>query len=171
MSAETSRNGPSNAITKALAAKDYSTALKLVNELIARNPASERGYAIYRFTALAHIDLPEFKQRARELLTQTGGEIGMYQMLCSIPASEKDLSPEGYRFGRTLVVEALQKKEREYLFYAMGAEMDACLGDKEGAVRSQTSAVKAAEKDTHCPPEFLEFLRKNLDKFKAAALN
>ena len=68
-----------------------------------------------------------------------------------------------------MVDEALLKKDREYLFLAMGAAMDSSLGDKAGAVRTQTAAVKAAETDTHCPPEFLEFLRKNLESFEDAA--
>jgi hypothetical protein len=161
--------GPMQAINTALSAKDYTTALTLINAEIAKNPSAEQSYSMFRLMALAHIDLPEFEKQAREILTQSGGEISRYQMLCSIPASEKDLSPEAYRFGRSLVDEALLKKDREYLFLAMGAEMDSSLGNKAGAVTSQTAAVKAAETDTHCPPEFLEFLRKNLDKFKTAA--
>ena len=163
------QNGPLNAVMAAMAAKDYPTALTLVNGIIAKNPNEERGYAFYRFMALAHVNLPEFETRARALLTQTGGEIGTYQMLCSIPASDKALSPAAYRFGRTLVSEALEKKDRAYMFYAMGAEMASSLRDKAGAVQSQTAAIEAAETDSHCPPEFLTFLRKNLEKFKAAA--
>lgn len=90
-------------------------------------------------------------------------------MFCSIPVSETDLSPEAYKFGRRLADEALLKKDREYLFYAMGAAMDAQLGDKDAAVTSQEAAVKAAESDTHCPPEFLQFLLNSLDKLKAKA--
>ncbi len=161
--------GPMQAINKAMERKDYATALKLVDAEIAKDPNNKHGYAMFRLMALAHLDLPEFEKQAREILTQANGEIGTYQMLCSIPASEKDLSPEAYRFGRSLVDEALLKKDREYLFYAMGAEMDSSLGDQAGAVVSQTAAVKAAETDTHCPPEFLEFLRKNLEKFQTAA--
>jgi thiol-disulfide isomerase/thioredoxin len=163
------QNGPSNAITKAMGDKDYAGAIKLIDAEIAKDPNSAPRWTLYRLMALAHTDLPEFEKQARETLTQAHGEIGVYQMLCSIPASDKSLSPEAYRFGRSLVDEALLKKDREYLFFAMGAEMDSCLGDKAGAVRSQTAAVKAGETDTHCPPEFLEFLRRNLEKFQAAA--
>jgi hypothetical protein len=163
------QNGPTQAIDNAFAAKDYALALKLVNAMIAKNPAVENGFAFYRLMALAHVDLPEFKTRARKALTDSSGEISVYQMLCSILASDKGLSPEAYRFGRSLVDEALLKKDREYLFLAMGAAIDTSLGDKAGAVRSQTAAVKAAQTDSHCPPEFLEFLRKTLDKLKAAA--
>jgi thiol-disulfide isomerase/thioredoxin len=162
------QTGPTSAIMKAMSDKDYSTALKLIDAETAQDPSTEPRWAIYRFMAFAHINVPEFEKQARELLTRMNGEIGIYQMICSVPASEKDLSPEAYRFGRSLVDEALLKKDREYLFLAMGAEMDSSLGDKEGAVRSQTAAVKAAETDSHCPPQFLEFLRKNLQKFKAA---
>jgi thiol-disulfide isomerase/thioredoxin len=163
------QNGPMQAIDNAFAAKDYAGALKLVNAMIAKNPASENGFAFYRLMALAHVDLPEFKTRARKALTDSSGEISVYQMLCSITASDKGLSPDAYRFGRSLVDEALLKKDREYLFLAMGAAIDSSLGDKDGAVRSQAAAVKAAQVDSHCPPEFLEFLQKTLEKLKAAA--
>ncbi|MES2462395.1 MAG: TlpA disulfide reductase family protein [Armatimonadota bacterium] len=163
------QNGPMQAIDNAFAAKDYPTALKLVDAMIAKNPAAERGFTLYRLMALAHTNLPEFKVQVRKVLTEAAGEISVYQMVCSIPASDKGLSPDAYRFGRGLVDEALVKKEREYLFYAMGAAIDSSLGDKAGAVTAQAAAVKAAETDTHCPPEFLEFLKKSLDKYKAAA--
>jgi thiol-disulfide isomerase/thioredoxin len=161
--------GPLQAIQSALNAKDYPTALRLIDAEIAKKPEASRSYGMFRLVALAHTNLPSFKEQARELLTAAEGEISVYQMLCSIPASSKDLSPEAYQFGRTLVDEALLKKDREYMFFAMGAEIDASLGKREDAVRSQTAAVKAAETDTHCPPEFLEFLRKNLEKFKASS--
>ena len=163
------QNGPMQAIDNAFADKDYATALKLVNALIAKNPAAENGYGYYRFMALAHTNLDEFKTRARKAITDSPGNISVYQMLCSIPASDKGLSPEAYRFGRSLVDEALLKKEREYMFFAMGAAIDSSMGDKTGAVRSQTAAVKAAETDTHCPPEFLLFLRNTLEKLKTTA--
>jgi len=161
--------GPAQAINTALGAKDYAKALELTDAAIASNPSNGRAYEMFRFVALAHVDIPQFEKIARDTITQANGEISVYQMFCSIPASEKDLSPDVYKFGRTLVDEALQKKEREYLFYAMGAEMASQLGDKTGAVTSQTAAVKAAETDSHCPPEFLQMLRNSLEKFKTAA--
>jgi len=160
--------GPRQAIDQAMAAKDFAGALKLVDDLIAKNPESARGYAIYRFVALAHIDIPAFEKGARETINQSDGAIEMYQMLCSIPASQKDLSPDVYQFGRSLVDEALLKKDREYLFLAMGAAMDSSLGKNADAVRDGEAAVKTAETDTHCPPDFLKFLRNNLEKYKAA---
>ena len=161
--------GPMQAIQTALNNKEYANALKLIDAEIVRNPSSARMYDYFRFMIIAHTDLPEFKERARKTLTEANGDIGIYQMLCSIPASMKDLSPDAYQFGRSLVDEALEKKDREYLFFAMGAEMDSSLGNKESAVRSQTAAVKAAETDSHCPPEFLELLRKSLQKLQASA--
>jgi thiol-disulfide isomerase/thioredoxin len=162
------QNGPRQAIDNAFADKDYPTALKLVNALIEKNPEAENGYGFYRFMALAHVDLPQFKTRARKALTDSSENISVYQMLCSIPASDKGLSPEAYRFGRTLIDEALLKKDREYLFLAMGSAIDSSLGNKASAIRSQEAAVKAAESDSHCPPEFLEFLRKTLEKLKTS---
>jgi thiol-disulfide isomerase/thioredoxin len=163
------QNGPAQAIDNAFADKEYATALRLVDEMIAKNPERANGYTLYRLMALAHVDVPEFKTQARKILTDAGGEISVYQMICSIPASDKGLTPDTYRFGRGLIEEALLKKEREYLFFAMGAAIDSSLGDRAGAVRSQTAAVKAAETDTHCPPEFLQFLRKTLETLKKAA--
>jgi thiol-disulfide isomerase/thioredoxin len=163
------QNGPEQEIENAFAAKDYAGALKLIDARVAGNPALENRYTYNRLVALAHLDLPEFKTRARKILAEASGDISIYQMLTSIFASGKDLTPEGYRFGRTLVDEALVKKDREYLFLAMGAAIDSSLGDKVGAVKSQTAAVKAASTDAHCPPEFLEFLKKTLDKLKAEA--
>jgi thiol-disulfide isomerase/thioredoxin len=161
--------GPMQAIQAALGAKDYAGALKLIDAEIAKAPEARPRWSVMRLTALAHVDVAAFEKESREILTQTNGDIGMYQMVCSIPASSPDLTPEAYRFGRGIVDEALVKKDREYLFLAMGAAIDSSLGDKQGAVTSATAAVKAAETDSHCPPEFLEFLRKNLEKFKAAA--
>lgn len=161
--------GPMQAIQKAMNDKEYATASKLIDAEIVRNPTNERYYAYQKLTIQAHLDLPGFKDQARKILAETNGEISIYQMLCSIPASAKDLSQAAYKFGRGLVDEALVKKDREYLFYAMAAEMDSQLGDKAGAVRSQTASVKAAEVDSHCPPEFLEMLRKSLQRYQAAA--
>lgn len=163
--------GPMQAIEQAMADKDYAGAIKLIDAEEAKNPASSRGLDFLRLTALAHTDQPEYQKQARAILTQRDGDIGAYQMLASIPASAPDLSPDAYQFGLTLVDEAMQKKEmdRGYLFLAMRAAMDTNLGRKDDAVKDQTASVKAAETDSHCPPEFLEFLRKNLDKDKAAA--
>lgn len=162
--------GPMQAIQQALADKDYAGAIKLIDAQTAKDPAASRGLDFLRLTAIAHTDQPEYQKQARDILTQRDGDIGTYQMLCSIPASAPDLSPDAYKFGRGLVDEALHKKEmdRGYLFLAMRAAIDTNLGDKDEAVTDQTASVKAAETDSHCPPEFLEFLRKSLDKAKAA---
>lgn len=160
--------GPMQAIQAAMAAGEYATVIKLIDAEIVRNPSTAPRYDYQRLNALAHTDLPAFQKRARKILTETGGNASIYQMLCSIPASAKDLSPAAYQFGRSLINEALEKKEREYLFLAMGAEIATSLGDKASAVRSQTAAVKAAETDTHCPPEFLQMLRNKLVKLQGS---
>lgn len=161
--------GPMQAIQAAIDAKSWATALKRIDAEIVRNPNSEARFEYTRLSILAHSSLPTFQKRARNILTQTKGDAGIYQMLCSIFASSKDLSPEAYQFGRSLIDEALLKKEREYLFFAMASEIDSSLGDKSSAVRSQTAAVKAAETDSHCPPEFLQMLRNKLEKLQTTA--
>lgn len=154
---------------EAIAAGKFQTALDLIEAITTKKPERARLYAYDRMVALFHVDLPKASDEAEKLLEETKGEIGIYQMLSSIFASQKDLKPETYRYGRRLIDQAIEKNDRLYLFLAMGAEVDSSLGDKQGAVKSQEAAVKAAEVDSHAPKEFVEFLRKNLERFRKAA--
>ncbi len=154
---------------EAMAAAKYQTVLDLIDKISAKSPEKAGRYAYDRLTALFHVDLPKASEEGEKVLEETKGDIGIYQMLSSIFASQKDLKPEAYRYGRRLIDQAIEKNDRLYLFLAMGAEVDASLGDKQGAVKSQEAAVKAAEVDPHAPKEFVEFLRKNLERFKKAA--
>lgn len=156
-------------IREAITAKEFRKVLLLTEAAIAKKPESERFYTYDRMVALFHVDLAQGKRNAETILEESQGDIGAYRMLASIFASQKDLSKEAYRYGREVIDKALLKEEMKYLFLAMGAEVDSSLGDKAGAVRSQEAAVKAAEVDVHAPKEFVEFLRKNLAKFKEAA--
>jgi len=90
----------------------------------------------------------------------------MYQKLCTFLLIDRNLSPEAYRLGLSLVDEALKKNVRRASFLALGAEMTYNLGDRPGAVRMQTEAVKAEEADPDATPSFLSNLRKDLDKYK-----
>jgi len=154
---------------EAMAARQYQKVLDLIDAITAKHPEQASRYAYDRLTALFHVDLPKASEEGEKILEEMKDDIGIYQMLSSIFASQKDLSPEAYRYGRRLIDKAIEKNERLYMFLAMAAEVESSLGDKQGAVKSQEAAVKAAEGDSHAPKEFVEFLRKNLERFKKAA--
>lgn len=155
-------------IREAVSAKDYQKVLRLIEIAVQKKPESERYYVYDRLTAQFHVDPALGKQASESILRESDGEIGAYQMIASIFASGKDLSPEAYRYGKSVIQRALEKNDRRYLFLAMNAEVSASLGEKSEAVRLQEEAVKAAENDEHAPKEFVEFLRKNLEKFRKA---
>ena len=159
----------SRPINEARDAKQYGRLLALTDAAIAKKPESERLYVYDRLNALFHVDLTAAEKKAQAILDESHGEIGAYQMIASIFASNKDLSPDAYRYGRGVADEALLKKDREYLFRAMRAEIDASLGERDMAVEDQKAAVAAGAIDSHCPPAFLDFLKKNLERFRAAA--
>lgn len=171
--ARTARNqqrGPAFAIQSAMEAKDYKKAIQLIDAEIAKDPANgEPRWAYMRFNALAHVDSAEFKTRSRALLTKMDNATTIYNLLCAVIASSPGLDPDLYRFGLTLVEEALPKKERAFIFYAMGAEMHSLLGEKAEAVRMAEAAVKAADEDPYVNAEGRERQRKALEKYKAAA--
>lgn len=154
---------------EAMEAKQYQKALDLIEEKTKQRPERASMYAYDRLVALFHVDLPKASSEAEKLLEDTKGDIGIYQMISSIFASQKDFDEKAYRYGRRIIDQAIEKNDRLYLFLAMGAEVDSSLGDKQGAVKSQEAAVKAAEVDPHAPKEFVDFLRKNLERFKKAA--
>ena len=164
------KRGPAVAIQKAMDAKDYAGAIRVIDAEISRDPKNgEARWAFARFNALARLDVPEFEKRARALLAENDGNLGVYNLLCAVLASSPGLKPEAYRFGLTLVSEALPKNERRFLFLNMGAEMNALLGEKAAAVRMQTEAVKAADEDPNVTAEGRERQRKALEKYRAAA--
>ena len=164
------KRGPAVAIQKAMDAKDYAGAIRVIDAEISRDPKNgEQRWAFARFNALARLDVPEFEKRARALLAENDGNLGVYNLLCALLASSPGLKPEAYRFGLTLVSEALPKNERRFLFLNMGAEMNALLGEKAAAVRMQTEAVKAADEDPNVTAEGRERQRKALEKYRAAA--
>ena len=156
-------------IHEAMAAKAYPKAVALIDAQIVRDPKEERLYAYDRLVALFHADPKKGIAEADRIERETSGEIGAYRMLASIFASQKDLARPTYAYGKALIARALKRDEMTYLFLAMGAEVDASLGDYAGAVATQERAVAVAEKDSHAPAEFVEFLRKNLAGFRAKA--
>lgn len=156
-------------IAEAITAKRYADVLKLTDAAIAKRPEQAGRYTYDRLIATFHVDLGAGKTAAEAILDESSGEIGAYRMIASIFASSKDLSPDAYRYGKTIIEKALEKEEMKYMFLAMGAEVNASLGDFDGAVKMQEESVKAAEVDSHAPSEFVDFLRKNLAKFRLQA--
>ncbi len=156
-------------VHEAIEGKRWKDVLRLTDLAVAKRPELGRIYAYDRLTATFHTDLEAGKTQAEAALKETNEDIGTYQMVASIFASQKDLSPAAYGYGKAIVDRALVKKDREYLFLAMGAEIRSSLKDPLGAVEFQDRAVRAAEVDTHAPPDFVTFLRRNLERFREAA--
>lgn len=153
-------------IAEAKEKKDWKGLLRLTETQMAAHPEIATRYGYDHLLAQFHLDLSAGRAEAESILAETGNAIGIYQMIASIFATEKDLSKATYTYGRSLVDAALAKKEREYLFLSMGAEIDESLGDHEAALRSQTEAVRIGSQDPHCSPEFLAFLKKRLADLK-----
>lgn len=156
-------------IREAMEAKAYPKAIRLIDAAIAKNPAEERLYAYDRLVALFHADPKAAMTAADRIVDESNGDIGAYRMIASIFASQKDLTKPTYTFGRSVIARALEKGEMTYMFLAMGAEVEASLGDYAAAVTMQEKSVAAAEVDEHAPKEFVEFLRKNLAGFREKA--
>lgn len=156
-------------IHEAMEAKAYPQAIRLIDAAVKANPAEERLYTYDRLVALFHADPKAAMAEADRIEKESNGDIGAYRMVASIFASQKDLSRPVYVYGKGLIERALRKDEMTYLFLAMGAAVDASLGDLTGAVAMQERAVSTAEKDSHAPAEFVDFLRKNLAEFRTQA--
>jgi thiol-disulfide isomerase/thioredoxin len=155
-------------LDEALTNKDYKRALELIDAIVAQQPNLAPAHDYNRLIALYHIDLPGGIALSDKILADSHHDIGAYRMMASIFATQTNLSPAAYEFGQKLMAEALKKGEMTYLFLAMNADLRANMGDKAGAVKSQEQAVAAAEKDSHAPPDFVESMKKKLDKLKAA---
>jgi len=154
-------------VQEAMAAKQYTKALGLIDQIVAKKPEMERFYVYDRYVIAAHLGLDQTKAMTEKLLTDSGHEIGVYQMMCSVYATEKDLTPETYDYGMTLVQEALAKKDREYLFLSMAGGIEWSLKHKDAAVDYAQKAVTAAQSDPHAPAPFVEFLKRNLAAFQS----
>jgi thiol-disulfide isomerase/thioredoxin len=155
-------------INDAMAAKDYPSALKLIDAAVAKQPKLSQAYAYSRLIALYHTDVDAGITYSRQILKEQNDDIGAYRMIASIFASQNDLAPAAYDYGQGVIDEALKKDEMKYLFLAMAADVRENLGDHAGAARYQEEAVAAAEKDEHAPADFVESLRKKLAKLKSA---
>jgi len=154
-------------ISEAMQGKKWAKALELMDAAVAKKPASAPLYTYNRLVALFHSDAQAAVNLSAQILEESSEDIGAYRMIVSIMATEKDLSKPVYQYGKALADKAIAKNEMKYMFLAMSAEINTSLGDKEGAVKSQEEAVKAAEVDSHAPKEFVEFLRKKLEEYRA----
>jgi len=155
-------------LDEAMTGKDYKHALELIDAIIAQHPHQAPAQAYSRLIALYHVDLDAGEALSNQILAEANHDIGAYRMMASIFATQTDLSPAAYKFGQSLMAEALKKEEMTYLFLAMNADLCANMGDKSGAAKYQEQAVAAAQKDSHAPPDFVESMKRKLVKFKAA---
>jgi len=154
-------------VKEAMDAKQFTKALMLIDKIVAKRPNMSRYYQYDQYTAYAHIDLLKAKQLSEQLIKKSGGEIGAYQMMCSVYASQPDLSQDAYKYGFTLIEQALAKKDREYMFLSMAGAVSMSLHDRSKAIEYAKSAVEAAEKDPHAPKPFVEFLKRNVSTYEA----
>jgi thiol-disulfide isomerase/thioredoxin len=154
-------------VKEAMDAKNFGKALELIQSITAKHPNMSRYYQYDTYTSYAHTDLAKTKEMTEQVLKDSNEEIGAYQMMCSVYASDPDLSAQAYRYGFELIKKALAKKDREYMFLSMAGGVCMKLKDRDGALRYDEEAVAAAEKDSHAPKPFVEFLKRNLQEIQA----
>ncbi|BDU75138.1 TlpA disulfide reductase family protein [Mesoterricola sediminis] len=153
-------------IEEAMAAKDYPRAIRVIDAAVEKRPALKHPLTYQRLVALYHADLELGRKVSREILEESGHEPGAYWMMIAAMAVQTDLSPEAYAFGRTLVAEAEQRGQANFMFTAMKAELYFNGGDRQEAARIGEEALAAALKDTHATPANLALIRKNLARYK-----
>jgi thiol-disulfide isomerase/thioredoxin len=156
-------------IQEAMDAKQYGKALTMIDAAVAKQPNLQRMYDYSRLVALFHVDVPKAIATSDEIIKSSNGDIGAYRMICSITATQPDLTQECYRYGQTLIDAAIAKNEMKYMFLAMDADVKESLKDPAGAIDMQTQAVAAMEHDPHAPADFVETMRKKLDHMRSLA--
>jgi thiol-disulfide isomerase/thioredoxin len=154
-------------VQDAMNAEQFLKALALMEKIVAKRPSMARYYQYDRYVAYAHIDLAKTKAISADVIKESGGDIGAYQMMCSVYASQKDLSQSAYAFGMSLVQEALAKKDRDYLFLSMAGAIEDQLHERAKAIDYAKQAVTAAEANVHAPAPFIEFLKRNVQTLEA----
>jgi hypothetical protein len=140
----------------------------VIDSLTVKHPEMARYYEYDKYTAYAHLDQAKVKEMTEQVLHEANGEIGAYQMMCSVYASDPDLSPDAYRFGLDLIKQALAKNDRQYLFLSMAGAVCVKLKERDSAIQYDEQAIAAAEKDEHAPKPFIEFLKRNLQEVQAS---
>lgn len=149
-------------VKEAMDAKQFAKALALMDQNIAKRPNMARYYQYDQYTAYTHIDLVKTKEVTAQIIKDSGGEIGAYQMMSSVYATQPDLTAQAYEFGMSIISEALAKKDREYMFLSMASAVSGFQHNKPKALEYAKAAVAAAQKDSHAPAPFIEFLKRNV---------
>ena len=149
-------------VKEAMDGKRFKKALELIAQNVAKRPNMARYYQYDQYTAFTHINLAKTKELTAQIIKDSGGEIGAYQMMSSVYATQPDLSEQAYEFGMSIISEALAKKDREYMFLSMASAVSTFEHNKSKALEYAKSAVAAAEKDSHAPAPFIEFLKRNV---------
>lgn len=155
-------------IGEAMAAKNYKAAAQAIENAMAKRPPLKYSLMYTYLVALYHSDLPKGIEVSQGVLKESNGEIGAYQMMSSIFATQTDLSPEAYKFGLGIIDEASKLNLGVFMFKAMKAATYFNMGDKEQAIKVAEESVALAEKDPNATPELKELVKKNLAKYKAA---
>lgn len=155
-------------VKEAMDAKEYAKAIDVMDKIVAKRPNMSRYYEYDRYTAYAHLDLAKTKELTERIIKEANGEIGAYQMMSSVYATQQGLSPEAYRFGMSIIQEALAKKDREYMFLSMAGAVSMSMHDRAQAVKYAREAVNAAKVDSHAPAPFVEFLKRNLATYETS---
>jgi thiol-disulfide isomerase/thioredoxin len=154
-------------IKEAMEGKKWDAAIKLIDATIKKTPQKAPLYTYDLLVAKFHAQPKVAEEDARKILEEAQGNIGAYRMIVSIAATYKDLSRPTYDFMQELAQEAIEKNEMRFMFLAMSAEVSMSQGNKAQAIKTQEEAIKAAEVEPHTTKEFVEFLKKNLEKMKA----
>lgn len=157
-------------VKEAMEAKQFTKALALIDQIVAKRPNMARYYQYDQYTAYTHTDLAKTKEISAQIIKESGGEIGAYQMMSSVYATQPDLSEQAYEFGMSIISEALAKKDREYMFYSMAGAVSKFRHDKVKALEYAKQAVEAAQKDSHAPAPFVEFLKRNVTELESGKL-
>ena len=155
-------------IGEAMEAKNYKAAAKAIDSALEKRPQLKYSLMYSLLVALYHSDLDRGMALSQQVLKESNGEIGAYQMMSSIFATQTDLSPAAYKFGLGIIDEATTKGLGVFMFKAMKAATYFNMGNKDEAIKVGEEAVALSEKDPNSTPELRELLKKNLAKFKAA---
>jgi thiol-disulfide isomerase/thioredoxin len=155
-------------IEEAMGAKDYPRAAKVIATALEKRPNLEQNLAYQQLVALYHCDLDRGIARSREILTSSDHAQGAYWMMMAIFATETDLSPAAYAFGKQLVSDVQARGMGNYMFDAMASDLWFNTGDKAESIRLGEKALAAAEKDPNATAANLALIRKHLDLHKAA---
>lgn len=163
-----SRN-PQDAVTIAMNDGDFRKAVSIIDDERAKHPETPSAYELDLYRSLSHFDVPQLRRRFLADLERTHDGFGIYNHVTVGLLLEQGLPVEAYRLGLEVVDAALKVSDQKLLFLARGAEIAIKGGEAAKAVELQTQALQVAEATPDCTAERLAELRKDLDRYKAAA--